>query len=73
MKLEVALIAPSEWRIERDVAKIEVAARSRAHKTVDIAIPGLWTPPSPRLAIAADVVCDGKYLGQITEAVVDMA
>jgi hypothetical protein len=26
----------------------------------------------PRLAIAADVVREGKYLGQITEAVVEI-
>ena len=29
-------------------------------------------PPEPRFAIDADVVSDGRYLGQITEAVVEL-
>jgi hypothetical protein len=33
---------------------------------------GIVLPPALRFAIAADVVSDGKYLGQITEAVVDL-
>jgi hypothetical protein len=73
MKIEVALVAPSEWRIEPDVAKIEVQPRSHAHYSVHITVPASWKPPSPRFAIAGDVMCDGKYLGQITEAVVDIA
>lgn len=72
MKLEIALVAPSEWRIEPDVAKIEVPARSHGRHPVRITIPASWHPPCPRFAIAADVMCDGKYLGQIAEAVVDI-
>ncbi len=72
MKLEVALIAPSEWRVEPDVAKIEVAAQSHAKHAIHVAVPASWKPPCPRFAIAADVVADGKYLGQLTEAVVDI-
>jgi hypothetical protein len=37
-----------------------------------VTIPRSWQPPAPRLAIAADVLADGRYLGQITEAVVEM-
>jgi glyoxylase-like metal-dependent hydrolase (beta-lactamase superfamily II) len=73
MKMEVALVAPSEWRIEPDVLKFEVPANSSVSRQVNLAVPGGWSPPSPRLAIAADVVRDGRYLGQVTEAVVDMA
>jgi glyoxylase-like metal-dependent hydrolase (beta-lactamase superfamily II) len=72
MKIEMALVAPAEWRIEPDVAKLEIPARSHAHTQVHIAIPASWKPPCPRFAIAADVVRDGRYLGQITEAVVDI-
>jgi len=72
MKLEVALIAPAEWRVEPDVLKFEVAGRSHGRGSVRLTIPASWTPPNPRFAIAADVVCNGKYLGQITEAVVDI-
>ena len=72
MKMEVALVVPSEWRIEPDVARFEVPPRSHGQHPVHITVPASWKPPSPRLAIAADVMCDGKYLGQITEAVVDI-
>ncbi|MCE5306314.1 MAG: MBL fold metallo-hydrolase [Acidobacteriales bacterium] len=72
MKLEVALVAPPEWRITPDIAKFEVQANSKGSSTVAVTLPRNWVAHSPRFAIAADVVADGKYLGQITEAVVDM-
>jgi glyoxylase-like metal-dependent hydrolase (beta-lactamase superfamily II) len=72
MKMEVALVAPPEWRITPDVAKFEVPANSKASSTVAVTLPKDWTARNTRFAIAADVVADGKYLGQITEAVVDM-
>lgn len=73
MKMEVALVAPGEWRIEPDVLRFEVAARASLPRAFRIRVPADWRPPSPRIAVAADVVCDGKYLGQITEAVVDIS
>jgi glyoxylase-like metal-dependent hydrolase (beta-lactamase superfamily II) len=73
MKVEVALVAPADWSIEPDVVKMEVPANGSAAKPFNIAIPKDWAVPSPRFAIAADVMADGKYLGQITEAVVEMA
>jgi glyoxylase-like metal-dependent hydrolase (beta-lactamase superfamily II) len=72
MKMEVALVAPGEWRIEPDVLRFDVMARAVAQQSFRIRVPSDWRPRSPRLAIAADVVCDGSYLGQITEAVVDI-
>jgi len=72
MKLEVALVAPPEWRITPDIAKFEVPANSKGSSTIAVTLPRNWAAHSPRFAIAADVVADGKYLGQITEAVVDM-
>lgn len=72
MKMEVALIAPSEWRIVPDVLKFEAPAGQVARQAVEITIPKGWNGAGPRFAIAADVVRDGRYLGQITEAVVDM-
>ena len=47
-------------------------ARRTGAATVHVTIPASWSRPRPRFAIAADVVRDGKYLGQITEAVVDL-
>jgi glyoxylase-like metal-dependent hydrolase (beta-lactamase superfamily II) len=71
MKLEIALVTPPEWRVEPDVVKLEIAAGASAKATVNVTVPRSWAAPGPRLAIAADVVRDGKYLGQITEAVVE--
>ncbi|HZT33946.1 MAG TPA: MBL fold metallo-hydrolase [Bryobacteraceae bacterium] len=72
MKIEVTLVAPADWRIEPEVLAFEVPANTSAARPVTIGIPRDWTAPAPRFAIAADVMADGKYLGQITEAVVDM-
>ena len=72
MKMEVALVAPGEWRIEPDVLRFDVAARASTPRAFRIRVPADWRHTSPRIAVAADVVCDGKYLGQITEAVVDI-
>ena len=73
MKIEVALIAPLEWRVNPDVLRFEVPAGSTKAQAFQLRIPGDWRPASPRFAIAADVVCDGRYLGQISEAVVDLS
>lgn len=72
MKIEAGLAAPAEWRIEPDVLRFEIPPRTKASRAFQIEIPRDWRPNSPRFAIAADVVCDGKYLGQITEAVIDL-
>ncbi|MEW5976897.1 MAG: MBL fold metallo-hydrolase [Acidobacteriota bacterium] len=73
MKMEVALVAPREWTIEPDVLRFDAIANSKVQHEFHIAIPNDWRPNSPRFAIAADVMCDGRYLGQITEAVVDVS
>jgi hypothetical protein len=72
MKAEVALVGPGEWSIAPEVLSVSVPARGTASKNVKVTIPRDWQPPGPRFAIAADVVCDGRYLGQITEAVIDI-
>lgn len=73
MQLEVALVTPAEWILEPDVVKLAVPARGHAKARVSLTVPRDWGPPGPRFAIAADVVRNGRYLGQITEAVVDLA
>ncbi|MCI0718175.1 MAG: hypothetical protein L0338_04255, partial [Acidobacteria bacterium] len=73
MKMEVALVAPSEWTIEPDVLRFEATTGGKVHREFRISVPRDWRPSSPRFAIAADVLCDGKYRGQITEAVVDVS
>jgi glyoxylase-like metal-dependent hydrolase (beta-lactamase superfamily II) len=72
MKIEIALVAPAEWRIEPESLAFEIPPDSRASRAFELTIPRDWSAPSPRFAIAADVISDGRYLGQITEAVVEM-
>ncbi len=72
MKLEIALVAPAEWKIEPDVLRFEAPANGKAARRLTLSIPRNWDAPGPRFAIAADVVSDGHYLGQITEAVVEL-
>ncbi|HWR50180.1 MAG TPA: MBL fold metallo-hydrolase [Bryobacteraceae bacterium] len=73
MKVEVALVAPAQWRITPAVQAFEAPGGGTATRVFDVAVPRAWEPPSPRFAIAADVMADGRYLGQITEAVVEIA
>jgi hypothetical protein len=72
MKLEVALVAPAEWQIAPETLAIDVKPKAKASLPFDVTIPKGWAAPGPRFAIAADVVRDGKYLGQVTEAVIDL-
>jgi glyoxylase-like metal-dependent hydrolase (beta-lactamase superfamily II) len=72
MKIEAALVAPSGLRVQPEVVKFEVAGKTDAARPVTISAPARWSPSVPRFAIACDVMRDGRYLGQITEAVVDV-
>jgi glyoxylase-like metal-dependent hydrolase (beta-lactamase superfamily II) len=72
MKIEAALVVPGEWAVEPDVVRLEVPSVSQSFRVFRIRVPAGWRPASPRLAIAADVVSDGRYLGEITEAVVEV-
>lgn len=73
MQVEVALVTPREWEVNPEVVRLEIAGRAEGRRTVRVEIPAQWTPPAPRFAITADVVRDGDYLGQVTEAVVELA
>ena len=71
--MEVFLVAPGEWHIEPEILHFDAAAGTKVSQAFNIHIPRDWQPSSPRFAVAADVMCNGKYLGQITEAVVDIS
>ncbi len=72
LQMEIALVAPSEWSLEPATLKFSVPAKSITAQPVDISVPRGWQAPGPRFAIAADVMRNGKYMGQITEAVVEL-
>jgi len=71
-KMEVALVVPEGWTVEPEVLRFEAPARGHAKQSFQIRTRPERPRGLPRVAIAADVMCNGKYLGQITEAVVDL-
>jgi glyoxylase-like metal-dependent hydrolase (beta-lactamase superfamily II) len=71
-KIEVALVLPDGWTSDPDVLRIEAPPRSHASGAFQIRTSRDRPGGLPRVAIAADVMADGRYLGQITEAVVDL-
>ncbi len=71
-KIEAALVLPDGWSAEPDLLRIEAPPRGHAKGSFTIRTAKERPRGLPRVAIAADVMCDGKYLGQITEAVVDL-
>ncbi len=73
MKVEVTLVTPDAWRIEPSVLSLTVAAKGTGRAEFAVSVPAGWRPAVPRFAIAADVMRDGRYLGQIAEAVIEMA
>ncbi|MDX2154844.1 MAG: MBL fold metallo-hydrolase [Bryobacteraceae bacterium] len=73
MKFEASLVAPRDWKISPDVMTLQVPAGRTVRKVFQVSLPSDWKPVSPRFAIALDVRRDGRYLGQITEAVVEVA
>jgi glyoxylase-like metal-dependent hydrolase (beta-lactamase superfamily II) len=73
MKLEVALVAPAEWHIVPDLLRLEVPAGASVTGRIDVMVPKGWAAPGPRFAVTLDVARNGKYLGQVTEAVVELA
>ncbi len=70
--MEASLITPAGWTVEPQIARLEVPAKGKASTKVAISIPAGWSGRYERVAIAADVMADGKYVGQVAEAVVDL-
>jgi glyoxylase-like metal-dependent hydrolase (beta-lactamase superfamily II) len=72
MNLEIALCLPEQWRSTPARVNFNVPARGTNVASVEMTVPLEWRGLNTRRAIAADVIADGVYLGQITEAVVDV-
>lgn len=70
--IEAALVVPDGWDFSPRVVTIAAEAKSNGTAEATITIPASWSNPSPRVAFALDVLVDGKYLGQIAEAVIDI-
>jgi hypothetical protein len=72
MKMEVALVLPEGWISQPDVLRFEAPAHGHASSAFTLRTTRERPRGQTRIAIAADVMADGKYLGQIIEAAVDL-
>ena len=72
LKLEIALCLPSQWKSTPERVALNVPAGATSKTTIKLTVPLDWRQQNGRRAISADIVCNGSYLGQITEAVVDV-
>lgn len=72
VQIEAALVLPDGWTCSPRLVSIAAEAKSSGTAEASVTIPANWSNPLPRVAFALDVVVDGKYLGQITEAVMDI-
>lgn len=72
VELEIVLSLPAGWRCDPPAVKLKVPAKGADRAAVEMTVPADWRGSSDRRAIAADVMANGRYLGQIAEAVVDI-
>lgn len=70
--LTIVLMLPEGWTCQPEVAHLSVEGHGEARSSVEIKIPHGFRTVQQRIAIAADVLADGRYLGQIAEAVIDV-
>ena len=72
IELHAVLILPAGWMATPSEVKLKIPANGQSSVPVQVVIPAGWRGSYERHAIAADVVADGRYLGQIAEAVVEV-
>ncbi len=72
MRVEAALVVPAGWKASPQVATFEVPAKGDGKGGFTLIIPEFWDRSKPRVALAADIMADGQYLGQLAEGVVDI-
>jgi hypothetical protein len=72
LQIQGVLVLPDGWKAQPASVNISVEAKSEARAQAEIAVPVNWSNPLSRVALALDVMANGKYLGQIAEAVADI-
>ncbi len=70
---QVELRLPAGWSCEPVGATVSIPGGKRGQQVFRVRIPAGYRFVYPRVALAADVTFDGRYLGQIAEAVVEKA
>jgi hypothetical protein len=72
MQLEAALVLPPAWNAAPEVVSFNVPPQGNGSGGFTVTIPENWDRAKPRVAVAADIMADGQYLGEIAEGVVDL-
>ena len=72
MHLEAALVLPPGWKAFPETLKFTVRPKGEGRQGFSVTIPGNWPMSNSRMAIAADIVADGRYLREIAEGVVEL-
>ena len=70
--LELSLTVPSGWHSAPELVELRVPAEGTAAAKIELTVPLNWPESNGRRAVAADVVANGVYLGQVAEAVIDV-
>jgi glyoxylase-like metal-dependent hydrolase (beta-lactamase superfamily II) len=72
LRLQAALVLPAGWKASPELLELTVSPKGDASAGFSVAIPENWDRAKPRVALAADIMADGQYLGQIAEGVADI-
>jgi len=67
----VRLVTPGGWTCDPDTVRLNLASGDQARAGLVVHISADYVVRWPKCVIAADVVFDGKRLGQVAEAVVE--
>jgi glyoxylase-like metal-dependent hydrolase (beta-lactamase superfamily II) len=72
MHVEAAVVVPEGWKASPQLLDITVPPGQDGSAPFSVSVPADWDRTKPRVAFAADIRADGKYLGQIAEGVADV-
>jgi glyoxylase-like metal-dependent hydrolase (beta-lactamase superfamily II) len=72
MQVEAALTLPPGWKVSPQTATFTALPQVDGRAGFTLSVPANWDRSNPRVALAADLVVDGQYLGEIAEAVADV-
>ncbi len=72
MQVEAALVLPSGWKASPETSSFTALPQVDGSSHFTLSVPENWDPSKPRVALAADLMVDGQYLGEIAEAVADV-
>jgi len=72
MQVEAALVLPVGWKATPETISFMAQPGLDGKGAFTLTIPENWDASRTRVAIAGDLVVDGKYLGEIAEAVAEI-